>query len=261
MTGGDETVASSPYRQPSALGLLEAAAAAVPRPLPSGFCRGNRRRRRRLHSGTRQGRPCPFWHQPRHPRRPRLRGRRYPHSLHHPVDVKAVRVRAGAGHAGRRTGGERDRGRTFRRSLQFDPPQCRKPPLQPDGQCRRHHLYRADPGGQGRRRVRLHPPGARPLCRARACGRRDRVCIRNGHRRPQPCHCLSPAHLARHQGRCRRRAKNLFPAMRRAGHRARHRGDGGNPGQPRRQSRHRRTGDDALRDFADAVGDDQFRHV
>ena len=246
---------------PALLGLLEAAAAAVPRPLSRGFFRGNRRRRRRLHSGTRQGRPCPFRHQPRHPRRPRLRGRRYPHSLHDPVDVKALRVRAGAGHAGRGAGGERHRRRTVRRSLQFDPAQCRQPSLQRDGQRRRDHLHQPDPRGQGRRRVRIHPPGARPVCRARPRRRRGRVCLRKRHRRPQPRHCLSAAHLSRHQAGRRRGAGDLFPAMRRAGHRARHRRDGRDARQPRRQSRHRRAGHDALRDFADAVGDDQFRHV
>ena len=49
--------------------------------------------------------------------------------------------------------------------------------------------------------------------------------------------------------------------MRHPGDRARHRRDGGDAGQSRRQSRDRRTGDDALRDFAHAVGDDFLRHV
>ena len=79
----------------------------------AGFLRGERRRRCRLHSRAQQGRPCPFWHQPRHARRPCLRGRRQQHPLHHPVDVKAVRVRTGARHAGRRASRERDRRRTL----------------------------------------------------------------------------------------------------------------------------------------------------
>ena len=36
---------------------------------------------------------------------------------------------------------------------------------------------------------------------------------------------------------------------------------GGNALQPRRQSGHRRTGAERLRDLAHAVGDDFFRHV
>ena len=123
----------------------EAAFAAVSHRMPCGFCLGDWRRRCRLHSGTRQGRSRSFRHQPRHPRRPCLRGRRQPDSLHHPVDVKAVRVRAGAGHAGRSAGGKRNRRRAVGRSLQFDPPQRRQPSLQSDGQCRRDRLFRPDP--------------------------------------------------------------------------------------------------------------------
>ena len=89
--------------------------------------------------------PDSFRHQPRHPRRPCLRGRRHPDSLHHPVDVEAVRVRAGAGHARRGAGGKRNRRRAVRRSLQFDPPQRRQPSLQSDGQRRRDRLLRAYP--------------------------------------------------------------------------------------------------------------------
>ena len=40
---------------------------------------------------------------------------------------------------------KRDRRRAVGRSLQFDPPQCRKPSLQSDGQCRRDRLLRPDP--------------------------------------------------------------------------------------------------------------------
>ena len=167
--------------------------------------RGDQRRGRRLHPRTRQGRPCPFRHQPRHPRRPCLRGRRHPGPLHHPVDVKALRVRAGAGHAGRGAGRKRHRRRTLGRSLQFDPPQCRKPSLQSDGQCRRDRLLRPDPRGQGRRRVRIYPPGAGPVCRARPRRRRCRLCLRKRHRRPQPRDRLSAAHQRRDQGQRRLR--------------------------------------------------------
>lgn len=49
--------------------------------------------------------------------------------------------------------------------------------------------------------------------------------------------------------------------MRGTRHRARHRGDGGDARQPRRQSGHRRAGDDTLRNLSDTVGDDVVGHV
>ena len=54
-----------------------------------------------------------------------------------------------------------------------------------------------------------------------------------------------------------RGARRLFPAMLGAGDGARHRDHGGDARQSRHQSRDRRAGDDALRDRAHAVGDDQ----
>ena len=107
--------------------------------------------------GTLQGQSRSFRHQPRDAGRPCLRGRRHPRALHHPVDVEAVRVRAGARHAGRSAGGKRDRRRTVGRSLQFDPAQCREPSVQPDGQCRCDRLLRPDSRSQGRRRLRIYP--------------------------------------------------------------------------------------------------------
>ena len=149
-----------------------------------------------------------------------------------------------------------DRRRAVGRSLQLDPPQRRKPPLQSDGQCRRDRLLRPDPRGQGRRRVRIYPPGAGPVCRARSRRRRGRLCFRKRDRRPQPRDRLSAAHQCRDQGQGRCGARRLFPAMRHAGDGARYRRDGGDPRQPRHQSRDRRAGDDALRDLAHALGDD-----
>ena len=89
------------------LGQLETATAAVSRPLPCRLPRRDRRRGRKLHSRAFQGRPRSFRHQPRHPRWSRLRGRRHPGALHHPVDVETVRVRAGAGQPRRLAGGKR----------------------------------------------------------------------------------------------------------------------------------------------------------
>ena len=125
--------------------------------------------------------------------------------FHHPVDVKTLRVRAGAGHAGRRAGRKRDRRRAVGRSLQFDPPQRREPSVQSDGECRRDRLLRADLRSQGRRRVRIYQAGAGTVCRTRARRRRRRLFIREPDRRPQPGDRLSPAHQRRHQGQCQRR--------------------------------------------------------
>ena len=156
---------------------------------------------------------------------------------------------------------KRDRRRAVGRPLQFDPPECRQPSLQSDGQRRRHRLLRPDPRGQGRRRLRIYPSGARPVCRARTRHRRGRVCLRKRDRRPQPRDRLSPAQLLRHQGRRRRGAGSLFSAMLGSGDRARYRRHGRDAGQSRHQSRDRRTGHDPLRHLADAFGDDLFRHV
>ncbi len=98
------------------------------------------------------------------------------------------------------TGGERHRRRAVGRSLQLDPPQRREPPVQSDGQCRRDRLFRPDPRGQGRRRVRIYPAGARPLRRARPRRRRCRLCFRKRHRRPQPRRsaiCCAPTPCSR----------------------------------------------------------------
>ena len=81
----------------------------------------------------------------------------------------------------------------------------------------------ADPRGQGRRRLRIYPPGARPVCRARTRRRRGGLCFRKRNRRPQPRDRLSPAQLRRHQGRRRRGAGRLFPAMLDPGDGARYR--------------------------------------
>ena len=70
-----------------------------------------RRRGRRLHPGTRARRPRPVRHLHRHPRRIRLRGRRFAPAVHHPVDLQAadLRARAGAARRGRRAGENRRR--------------------------------------------------------------------------------------------------------------------------------------------------------
>ena len=68
-----------------------------------------------------------------------------------------------------------------------------------------------------------------------------RLCLGERNRRPQPRHCLSAAHQCGAQGQGRRRARRLLPAMRDPRHRARHRRDGGDAGQPRPQPRHRRS--------------------
>ena len=103
--------------------------------------------------------------------------------------------------------------------------------------------------------------GAQPLCRTRPRRRRGGLRVRKPDRRPQPRHRLSPQDQCGDLGQCRRRARRLFPAMRGAGHRARHRGDGGDARQSRRQSGHRRTGADAVCDLAHALGDDVVGHV
>src|SRR5271170_3721890 len=120
-TADDETGTIPIVSQRRSLGGLKAAIAAVPQRLSRGVFRGHRWRRRRLYPGAWQGRPRSFRHQPRHPRRTRLRGRRYQNPLHHPVDFQTVRIRAGAGYAGRRKGRKRDRCRALGRPLQFDP--------------------------------------------------------------------------------------------------------------------------------------------
>ena len=58
-------------------------------------------------------------------------------------------------------------------------------------------LIRAAKGDDAFEHIRA---GARPLCRARARGRRSRLCFRERNRRPQPRHRLSPAQLRRHRG-------------------------------------------------------------
>ncbi len=117
------------------------------------------------------------------------------------------------------------------------------------------------PCRQGRRRVRLYPPRARPLRRPRARHRRGGLRLESCHRRPGPGDRLSAAHQRRDHRERARGARRLFPAMRHPGHRARHRRDGGDARQPRHQSPDRRAGGDALRDRAHALGDDLVGHV
>ena len=91
MNAGHRTVVNRP--------LFTNRSPARSRPTSSGCTSatpGRRGRRRDLHPGARQGRPGLVRHLPRDHRRPRLRGRRHAPAVHHPVDLEAVHLRAGA---------------------------------------------------------------------------------------------------------------------------------------------------------------------